>query len=81
MNEQQTKRVAVGTWARITGFVPGEEEVFEFVPELEANVLENKIPPSSPLASALEGAAAGDRIAFDPPSGPVELSVLEVGRA
>ena len=59
----------------------GEEDVFEFVPESEANLIENKIPLSSPLAKALEGAKPGDHVLFHPPAGRVELTVLEVGRS
>lgn len=72
--------VDVGTWVKITGFVPGEEEVFHVVPESETDVLDNKIPPSNPLARVLSGAKAGDRVVFTPPAGRVELTVLEVGR-
>jgi transcription elongation GreA/GreB family factor len=79
MTEQHAERASVGTWVRVTGFVPGQEDIFHLVPEEEADYLENKIPPGSPLASALEGARPGDRIAFHPPAGDVELKVLEIG--
>jgi transcription elongation factor GreA len=72
-------QVSVGTKVKLTGFVPGEEEVFCIVPEGRANPLENEISVDSPLARALEGAEVGDRVTFRPPAGEVELTVLEVG--
>ncbi len=76
MSEQS---VAVGTWVKVSGFVPGEEEIFHIVPQTEADVIENKIPPSNPLARVLEGAKPGDKVVFQPPAGEVELVILEVG--
>ncbi len=73
--------VTVGTWVKLSGFAPGEEEVFHIVPESQADVIENKIPPSSPLARVLEGAKQGDTVVFSPPAGQVELVVLDVGRS
>jgi transcription elongation GreA/GreB family factor len=81
MANEQVERVTVGTWVKLTGFVPGEEEVFHLVPEAEANVLDQRIPPSSPLARALAGTKAGDTVPFRTPRGPVELTVLDVGKA
>ena len=80
MPGQQLEKVTVGASVKVTGFVPGEEEVFHFVPESEADYAENKIPPSSPLAEVLDGAKAGDRVLFRPPAGRVELTVLAVDR-
>jgi transcription elongation factor GreA len=73
-------RVSVGTWVKLTGLDPEEEEVFRIVPEGEANSQENEISMSSPLARALEGAQAGDKVIFCPPAGEAELTILEVGR-
>lgn len=81
MDNQSTDKIAVGTWAKVTGFVPGEEEVFHIVPDAEADPIDNKIPPGSPLARALMGAKEGDTVLFRPPSGEVELKVLETGRS
>jgi len=73
-------RIDLGTWVKLTGFEPEEEEVFRIVPAGQANALENEITPDSPLARALVGAEAGDRVKFRPPAGEVELTILEVGR-
>ena len=73
-------RVAVGTWVKLAGFVPGEEELFHIVPAGEANLQENEVPVDSPLARALDGATVGDRVKFHPPAGEVELKILDVGK-
>jgi transcription elongation factor GreA len=80
MAERPIDKVTTGTWVKVTGFAPGEEEIFHIVPEAEADVIENKIPPTSPLARVLQGATVGDEIVFNPPGGEVKLRVLELGR-
>jgi transcription elongation GreA/GreB family factor len=78
--DEQVQQVTMGTWVKVTGFVPGQEEVFHLVPEGEADLLANKIPPGSPLARRLVGARVGDKVIFRPPAGRVELTILEAGR-
>jgi len=73
-------RVSIGTRVKLTGFEPGEEEVFDIVPTGQADPLENVIPIDNPLARALEGAEVGDKVKFYPPAGEVELTILEVDR-
>jgi transcription elongation GreA/GreB family factor len=80
MADEQVEKVALGMWVKVTGFVPGEEEVFHLVPEAEGNVLKQRIPPSSPLARALAGARVGDTVPLRTPGGPVELTVLDMGK-
>ena len=80
MIDEATTKVRVGTWVNLTGFEPGEEEVFRIVPEGRADYLKNEIPPDNPLARAIKGAKAGDKVPFHFPGGEVELTVLEVGR-
>ena len=80
MIDQQVETVVVGTWVKLTGFQPGEEEVFQIVPEGRADYLKNEIPSDNPLARAIKGAKAGDKVPFHFPGGEVELTVLEVER-
>jgi transcription elongation GreA/GreB family factor len=70
----------IGTWVRVVEHGSGEEDVFYLVESREADYLENKIPPESPMSRALLGSKAGDDIAVDGPNGPVRFSVCEVGR-
>jgi transcription elongation factor GreA len=37
------------------------------------------VSPASPLGQALMGARQGDRVAYDAPSGQLEVEVVEVG--
>ena len=81
MDDASSDAVSVGTWAKVTGFVPGEEEIFHIVSDHEADPINNKIPASSPLAKTLIGAKEGKVVLFHTPSGQVELTVLELGRS
>lgn len=63
----------------ITGFESDDEpETYWIVDDGEADVQENKLPVSSPLASVLMGASVGKTVSFHPPSGEVALKVIEV---
>ena len=73
-------QVSLGTWVKIAGFEPGEEEVFRIVTEGQANILENEIPVNNPLARAIDGSEVGDKVKFHAPAGELELTILEVGR-
>ncbi len=80
MADEETTKVAVGTWVRLTGFEPDEEEVFRIVPEGRADLMNNEIPVSSPLARAIHGTKAGDKVHLHLPAGETEVTVLEVGQ-
>jgi len=79
MTGEAAIKVKVGTWVKLTGFEPDEEEVFHVVPEGRADPTKNEIPASSPLARAIHGTKAGDKVRVDLPGGETELTVLEVG--
>jgi len=80
MTGEAAIKVKVGTRVKLTGFQPDEEEVFRIVPEGRADPTKNEIPPDNPLARAIKGAKAGDKVPFHFPGGEVELTVVEVGR-
>jgi len=79
MTDEATVKVKVGTWVKLTGFEPDEEEVFRIVPGIRANPIKNEIPASSPLARAINGMKAGDKVRLNLPVGETEVTVLEVG--
>ena len=79
MNKQAVTRVKAGTWVRLTGFEPDEEEVFRIVPEGRADATKNEVPVNSPLGLAIHGARAGDKVRLQLPAGETELTILEVG--
>ncbi len=72
------KSVTVNSRVTIRGFEPGEEETYEIVDDTQANVQENKLPASSPLAGLLLGAHVGEQVSFHPPGGPVRLTIVDV---
>jgi transcription elongation GreA/GreB family factor len=80
MANEHAEKVAVGMWVKVAGFAPGEEEVFHIVPEGEADVLEQRIPPSNPLARALQGSKVGDTVPFRTPEGSVALTIVDAGK-
>jgi len=79
MDNEAAIKVKVGTWVKLTGFEPDEEEVFRIVPEGRADPTKNEIPVSSPLALAIHGTKAGDKVRLHLPVGETELTILEVG--
>ena len=79
MSHQGKTEVKLGRWVKVSGFATGEEEVFHIVAETDADVLENKIPVSNPLARALLDARIGDTVEYEPPAGKVKLTVLDIG--
>ncbi len=79
MTNEAAVKVEVGTWVRLAGFEPGAEEVFHIVPEGRANPTKNEISADSPLARAIQGTKAGDKVRLDLLTEEEELTILEVG--
>jgi len=83
VSNRPIQKVETGTWARIRGYVQGEEafeEVYHFVPSNEVNLIENRISVESPLGRAMSGVKAGDNGQLDTKTGKMKFEVLEVGR-
>jgi transcription elongation factor GreB len=75
---QPQDEVAFG--AAVTVAQPGApERTFTIVGEDEADLASGKVSYVSPLADALMGAAAGDRVLWRRPAGDVELTVVAIG--
>ena len=73
------KVVTVNCCVKVAGFDADDEaETFWIVEDQMADVQENKLPGSSPLAAALLGNTIGDSVPFHPPSGEVELTIVDV---
>lgn len=63
----------------ISGFEPdGKPETYAIVDDGQADVLENRLGVSSPLAQVLLGTPVGESVTFHPPVGKVELTVEDV---
>lgn len=75
----QSKTVTVNCRVTIQGFEPGgDNETYWIVEDREANLRENRLGSSSPLANALIGASVGDTVPYHPPVGRVELTIVDV---
>ncbi len=68
--------VSVGT--RVTLGVNGQKNVYEMVGEWEADPVNKKISPESPLGSALFGKKVGEKIQVEAPAGKVVYEILAI---
>lgn len=68
--------VAVGT--KITVRFNGNQHVFEMVGEWEADPVNKKISPESPLGKALFGKRIGDKAEVEAPAGKVTYEILAI---
>lgn len=85
MSAQTIREVAIGTWVKVRGLVPGEETALHFVRESEVDYYRHRLPVNGLLGQALIGAKAGDTVWLDVREDlaldhPVELTILEVRR-
>ena len=81
MSAQRLETVTPGTRVKVRGLVPGAETIIHFVRESEINYFHHKLPPDGLLGQALRNVAAGEKFHVDAlGNGPLELTVVEVGR-
>ena len=75
----EKKTVTLNCRVTINGFEPdGEDETYWIVDDSQAELVENKLPVTSPLAKALLGAEVGNQVPFHPPGGHVDLTIVDV---
>jgi len=79
-NIKQSKAAGVrmGTTVKIKALDSGHEFQYTIVPDFEADILENKISPDSPIGDALIGAKEGDVIEVEAPRGLIKYKILEI---
>ena len=68
--------VRVGT--RVTVRVNGSKSTFEIVGDWEADPINKKISPTSPLGSALIGRKTGDKLEVDAPAGKIQYEIIAI---
>ena len=68
----------VGVGTKITVKFNGEKHVFEMVGEWEADTINRKISPESPLWKALLGRKVGDKTEVEAPAGKVTYEILAI---
>lgn len=71
-------RVVFGVWAKFVDLDNDKKFVYQIVGDDEADINQNKISVSSPIARALIGKSEGDVAEFSVPSGKREVEILEV---
>lgn len=72
------QKVAIGSWVKIKEAGMDEEEIFRIATVTRASA--NQIAPDNAMGQALLGAAPGDEVTVEGPTGPITFSVLDVGR-
>lgn len=76
-NSSQNGNVAsVGTKVRVK--TNGDEHVFEIVGEWEADPMQKKISPESPLGQALVGKKVGEKVEVEAPAGKVSYEIVAI---
>lgn len=70
--------VRVGSTVRIKALDTEKVAEYQIVPEIEADVLEDKISTDSPIGGALIGAKKGEIVEIEVPRGLVKYQVLSV---
>lgn len=79
--EVDLDKINVGCRVRILDKEMNEEMEYKIVGSTEANSLEGKISNESPVGKALIGAAEGDVVKVETPTGEFEYQVLEIKRS
>lgn len=72
------KKSEVGIGTKITVKFNGEKHIFEMVGEWEADPVNKKISPESPLGKALLGKKVGERAEVEAPAGKVIYEILVI---
>lgn len=80
-NIPHTGKVLFGTTVRIINTNTDEEVEYKIVGDDEADIKQNRISVSSPIARALIGKEEGDTVVVQIPSGTVEFEIDEVRHA
>jgi transcription elongation factor GreA len=70
--------VVFGTTVQLSELDSGKELVYQIVGDDEADLKENKISISSPIARALIGKSVGDVATVHAPGGAREVEILDV---
>ena len=74
----QTGRVVFGCTVELFDLETEQEVSYQIVGDVEADINENRIAVSSPIARALIGKEEGEEIAFEAPGGTKEYEITAV---
>lgn len=69
---------SIGVGTKVTVRVNGTKNIFEMVGEWEADPVNKKISPTSPLGSALIGKKTGEKLEVDAPAGKIQYEIVAI---
>ena len=72
------KKDGVDVGTKVTVKVNGDTNIFEIVGEWEADPVNKKISPESPLGQALVGKKVGDKVQVEAPAGILHYEILKI---
>lgn len=72
------KKDGVGVGTKVTVKVNGSEHIFEMVGEWEADPVNKKISPESPLGQALCGKKVGEKVEVEAPAGTISYEIVKI---
>ncbi len=75
---EQDGRVVFGTTVELEELESGAKQVYQIVGEDEADIKQQKISVSSPIARALIGKTVGDVVVVHAPGGARQVEILDV---
>jgi len=78
MSDNQPDSVRFGAWVNLQDEETGEEKKYRIVGDLEANIEQNKLSISSPMARALLGKKLDDIVMLKLPKGSKEFVILSI---
>ncbi|MCJ7805450.1 transcription elongation factor GreA [Patescibacteria group bacterium] len=72
------KKEGIGIGTKVTLKANGKSNVFEIVGDWEADPINKKISPDSPLGMALVGKKIGEKVSVEAPAGKVTYEILAI---
>lgn len=72
------KKNGIGIGTKVTLKSYGKSHIFEIVGDWEADPVNKKISPDSPLGMALVGKKIGERVSVEAPAGKVTYEILAI---
>ena len=78
ISDEKTGKVSIGSVVKIKYVEDNETEEFTIVGSKEADPFENRISNESPIALAILGKKAKDKVLVDSPNGKYEVEILEI---
>ena len=78
MSDLNPESIRFGAWVHLQDEETGESKKFRIVGDLEANINENKVSISSPIARALLGKKIDELVSIRAPKGDKEYMILSI---